>query len=136
MLRKNKIFITFFVILVVLIILNLFIKFMYLEKNEIKINLDVGDHIGFNIDNEELNFGTVTPGNHAIRNITLSSNRDFDVKVKIKVNKYKSWYSVSENDFVLNKGDNRTIVVRVDVPGDVNYGKYDAKLIMTFWKTI
>ena len=103
--RKNNIFLKIFLLIVVLIILGV-ILFLFLTKpldhKTIKTSFIVSDKMGFDLNKNELTFGSLKPGNTASRAIAIENL--FDKRVIITFNvegNIKDYLIVSENDFIL-----------------------------------
>lgn len=134
---KIKIISIALIIILIILSLNIIIKDRFVDKKEILMNLKVGNHVGFNTDNDAIYFGIIIPGNYGVRNMTLTSDYDFDVKVKMKVDsEYKDWYEVSDNNFILKKNGKKEIEILVNVPEGVEMKEYNSTLNVYFWKTI
>lgn len=134
---KLKVISLIIIVILLLLSLNFFIKDRLIDKKEVGINLNVGNHIGFNVDNNAIYFGTIIPGNYGSRNMTFVSDYDFDVKIKIKIDsEFKDWYEVSDNNFILKKNEEKEIIILVNVPLDAEMKEYNSTLNAYFWKTI
>lgn len=112
------------------------VYFSSAEVSEFDMHLIVGDVIGFNIDNDKLWFGIVPPGSEGVRHIDLSNNYDYPVKVKVSSHgELRPWIFVSENNFVLEPNETKSIDVIANVPSDLekDYSVYEGKLKVAFY---
>lgn len=137
--KKN----TLLIILLVIILLsgiflfsNLIDYLSVLEKKEIYASITVSDHYGFDVNGSALKFGAVPPGGgSASRNLDIKNNYDTKVKIRFYVNgNIGKFMEISENDFILKKGENKTINFVVVIPQGTGYGFYDGKVLIIIKK--
>ncbi|MEM1577642.1 MAG: hypothetical protein QXM27_01350 [Candidatus Pacearchaeota archaeon] len=134
----KKILIWFIIFLLIIILTELiwiYIKFLH-NTTAIRIydiKLKVGDYIGFNIENESINFGTIMPGGRGERYIEVTSNKDVKVEIYLKGDIAK-WIIVDKNDFILKKNTKENITFSVVIPKDAKIGNYTGKAIILFRK--
>ena len=95
-----------------------FFKVRYIEA--IPMDIKVSDHIGINIDADALHFGAVMETGCNNRFITVKHKYDYPMKVMISIiGELEAWTSIEENDFILNKNEEREIRFTVCPPEDV-----------------
>lgn len=133
--RLNKRNILIFAIIIVLLVFIIIQFYSYYKLKNIKeiktfeMKLEVSDHIGFNLENETLNFGTVIPSGSATRNIKIESDEPVFLNVNFKGN-LAEWVDVSENNFVFNGTKDLTFVVYA--PWYAEAGNYTGKAVLIF----
>jgi len=135
--KKNKFYSYFkWSILVVcsVIIIYFIISIIFSFKNvdsvqTLDVNLKIGDYVGFNLDQESLNFGTIPPGSGSFRAITLKSDKPLEVHVSFEGDTAK-WMNVSKNDFILDGVEDLSF--NIQVPNDVVLGDYTGKTVILF----
>jgi len=134
--QKNRISLSKFAILLILavaitvgimcIVYSYYVIYDYQEKN---MYLTVDNYVGFNAANDSIYFGTVPLEGSASRNIVLKHSYSKPLLVQLKPSSYLSKFvSVSDNNFILEPDINKTIIVNVYVPKNMDYGNYTGKL--------
>lgn len=123
----------FFVISIILFSASITFSAIVQEFKTLDIQLTVANHLGFNTDTDKLYMGTVFRGNTASRNV-LIENKEYEKSVaRLKVfGDLKDWITVSENNFVLKKGESKIVEVKVTVPENAQLRDYDSRLVLTF----
>lgn len=102
-----------------------------------KMSLIVGKTPGINADTDMIAFGRLPPTGSALRKIDLG-NKGSSKKVEIKASgNLSDWTTVSENNFVLEKNENKTIKIIAKVPSEAEHGNYFGTFRVNFFeKTI
>jgi len=95
------------------------------------MKLKVSDHIGFDLGEEELNFGTVVPSGVSSRSVDLKSDEPVKVMIVLE-GELAKWTIPQENNFVFN-GSKKLMFVAT-VPPDAKLGNYTGKAILIFKK--
>jgi len=117
------------IIAMIIILVNSYVKMSSIRV--IDVNFSISDYIGFNLDQESLNFGTTVPGGTATRVLELVSDRP--VKVHIVVNgEVEKWIYVSENDFILD--GKKEVGFAIKAPDETPMGNYTGKVTIFFMK--
>ena len=109
---------------------------LIVEAVEINMSVKVGDTFGLNADADALRFGKVMPGTQAERELLVSNNHQFPVRVSIQTSgDMGNWVRVSENDFLLEPygGKNVTFVVH---PAISEFGEYEGKAVVVMRRSI
>jgi len=107
------------------------------DYKELDVYVTVGDHLGFNIDTSDLFFGTIQPGASGKRSITLELDNCDKCKVNLKSSgSIKDWISISENNFIIKKGEKKSLDIFLNIPNNAQYGNYTGRLMIYFWKDI
>ncbi len=105
------------------------------DLQALPMHITVGDRMGFNTGTEALYFGTVIPPGSSTRYINVSHDERFPMKLKITTSgEMSEWMHVSENNFVVNPGQTKTIKVMAQIPKDVPLGNYTGTLYIDFKK--
>lgn len=99
-----------------------------LETETLKVSFTVGRSIGFNVDTDELNFGKVTPGGSATRNIIIENEYENPVKVRIFISKNIANFVFARNNYVVSPKATTKIPITLKVPGDMDFGNYTGKI--------
>jgi len=143
--KKRYLFIIFLVALVSIITTALiFYAIRYSEVRRIDMQITVGDLIGFNLDNNSLQFGTAMPGGSSSRSMIFNNNFEFPIKIEITFEPKRDiffffertktipneWISVSENNFILQPEQEKSIKFTISLPKDVKYGDYTSQALI------
>lgn len=123
----------FFVISIIFLTASLTLSTLVQEFKNLDIQLTVANHLGFNTDMDKLYLGTVPRGNTASRPV-LIENKEYEKSVvRLKVfGELKNWVTVSENNFILKKGESKTVKVEVNVPENAELKDYKSRLVIFF----
>jgi hypothetical protein len=114
-------------VLVFLSALCTYIILNFLSEQKIvdyKMQLTVGNHIGFDLNTSVITFGMVTPSSSAVRHLNLKNG---DQKNKFQILAFgdmASWIKLSENDFILQPYEKRTLNITAQVPENADLGNY------------
>ncbi len=120
------------ILIIVFFIISSILSYKKLEGIQtLDVNVKVGDHLGFNLDSDSLNFGTITPGGGSSRGLILESEKPLMVHISFE-GSISKWVVPSKNDFVLNGRDN--VSFSINVPPDANLGDYTGKVFIIFTK--
>ena len=99
------------------------------EVEEVSMSIAVGSRLGFDVGNSSLSFGTTVPGSLAQRNMSVKNDANHPSRLRLDAfGPIAGWVSVSENDYVLQAGENKTIGIQVKVPSDAGAGGYNGTL--------
>lgn len=123
----------FFIISIILFSASITFSAIVQEFKTLDIQLTVANHLGFNVDTDRLYMGTVFRGNTASRKV-LIENKEYEKSIaRLKVfGELKDWTTVSENNFILKKGESKIIEITVNVPENAQLKDYNSRLILTF----
>jgi len=101
------------------------------EIVEYDVDVEVGNKVGFNLDPDAIHFGTMPAGNKGLRHMRFNNNREIPVRVGLKTGgELRDWLVFSDNNFVLEKGDEKRVNITMYVPKDVSKTKYEGKLVV------
>lgn len=93
------------------------------------MRLKVGNYVGFNLDNDVLNFGTIIPTGASTRMVNISTEKPVRVEILLR-GKLAEWVNISHNNFILD--DQEEIAFNVYVPANASYGNYTGKAYILF----
>lgn len=132
----------FFLLLVFAVMISTFLTYLfynsYVIENIIMLDMmvKVNDHFGLNADGDAIKFGMVMPGTSSERSITVNNSAVYPLRVIILKSGYiADWVGVSENNFILEGGEDKGIVFEVFAPEDAAFGNYSGKTKIIFKRT-
>lgn len=131
--KKAIVILAFVAITSVIVTLSVYEYVTVVDVEELEMYLTVGEHVGFNVETSAIFFGTVPRRGSANRDIIISNSNGNPLKVNIKTfGKLSKWVYVSDNNFVLQPKENRTVRVTAVVPEDAKLGNYTGSLKIIF----
>ncbi len=102
---------------------------------EFDMDVYVGRITGFNVDTDAIHFGIVPPTGVSERKIKLKSGPFRSLVTIESYGDIAEWVGVSDNNFIMEPGGNKSITVHVIVPSDAAVPGYeDGKLRIVFKK--
>ncbi|MGB9708312.1 MAG: hypothetical protein ACPLXC_03260 [Candidatus Pacearchaeota archaeon] len=133
--KKKWVRIVLLMVIIALLTITLTELIFYYSKYVYKVKkvtvydmkMEVGNHVGFNLDAEELNFGTVPPGGGSKREVVITTDSPTLLKVMFE-GELADWVSVSENDFIFNGSKSLTFLAVS--PENTSLGFYKGKAII------
>ena len=135
--KENK----FYILVIVVFIISL-IFFMYswymnskivLEREEIDAIIEVTSIAGFAVTNESLVFGRLPPGTSSYKDIIITNDYDFPIRVEFKAKGDISDFLVYYDIVYLDIGEEKIIPIEtVKIPKGTPYGNYTGKMVITF----
>ena len=93
-----------------------------------KMQLIVGNHIGFDLNTSVITFGMVIPSGNAVRHLDLKNGEQKNKFQILAFGDLADWIKLSENDFVLQPYEKRTLNITAQVPEHANFGNYTGTL--------
>jgi len=111
-----------------------FAKEEILRVEVIPIDFKVDNYVGIVTDPDALHFGTIPPGNHGKRWISLKNDNTFPIRVTARFTGDAREYAWTKPEIVLAEGEARTISVSITVPADLPHGNYTGTAYFTFRK--
>ena len=137
-LKKNKLLLILLIVSFLLVIGSIvFYNLSFIEVKLLGIDFEVveGPKIGFNTDSDALHFGKISRGGTSRRSVIISNNYEFPVFASIKISGNVSPYAyVSENNFILNSGEEKVVLYYVAPKEDTPFGKYLGETRVMFTK--
>jgi len=105
------------------------------EVRKLPVKVIVMDRVGLGLQEDVLSFGGVSPGGTSRRQMIIASYHDEPLIVSIKFNGDVSrWVQVEENDFRLEKDEEKRIEFSVYIPLETKKGEYEGEVIVIFKK--
>jgi len=139
--RKSEIKKLLFVLLIIVIIFilaSLLTQYFLIKKVQtFDAFVTVADRIGFNLNvsEDKLYFGTAPPTASLSRTLVFDSSDPRPSKIIIKsYGKIKDWIIASENNFILESNENKTITITIVIPENAEFGDYSGKIKLVFKK--
>jgi hypothetical protein len=94
------------------------------DVHELDMDVYIGNELGFNVDTDAVHFGVTQPGSVGMRPIKVTAG-EFLSLVSIEASgEMSGWITISENDFILQPYENRSVQVYLQVPEDAEMGGY------------
>jgi len=134
---KDKNFINY--VLILLLVLLMAASYLgYSDNQEIQENkyyaeVEVGEIVGFDVNNSALIFGSILPKGSASRRITLENTYDFDIVVKFLAEGDISDFFFKEN-ILIRKGAVEKIGLNVLAPKGTEKGIYSGNISIVIYK--
>ncbi len=94
-----------------------------LEEREMGAYLIVSDHYGFDLGNDSLRFGMISPGGSSTRGVIIDNGYGQDIKVEI-IPKQGMERFIDPVESVVPEGQTKKIGVSAYAPLDTSYGNY------------
>src|SRR3989344_258342 len=102
-----------FIILIFIISVVLFCYYNFNGIQIYKYDIIVGNHIGFNLDNDMLHFGTVPKGENSKRSVVIRNTGEKS-KVRIKAfGEISDFIYASDNNFILLPEESKEITLYI-----------------------
>jgi len=107
------------------------------DVKELDMSLIVGEHIGFDAGTDKITFGMITRSGSCRRDIFLSNQKDYPLKVYVSLHgNFKEWVYLTDDFFILKPGEEKKISFTVSAPADAAYGNYTGKARFVFKRVI
>ena len=128
---KKTLWILFILSIFILIFnINLFNKIEpIIEFKEIEGNVIIGNSTGFNLDNKTLNFGKITPGTTASRQVEVVNIYGTDIVLRI-YGKGDMKDFVNFAEIKLKKDEKKKFDISISIPKDAKFGKYSGNIVI------
>ena len=103
------------------------------NRQVIKTSFIVSDKVGFDLNKNELTFGSIQPGGTSSRALTIQNNFNRDIIVTLNSEgNIKDYLTVSENDFVLRPNEQKNVTFTAFSYKNQSYGNYTGKINIIF----
>ncbi|MDD5177717.1 MAG: hypothetical protein PHT54_00315 [Candidatus Nanoarchaeia archaeon] len=113
----------------ILFMVVLYNYYIVLDVEEIPIEVNVNENLGFDLNTTYLTFGTIPPGNSGSRSIRITNQEYNKAYVNIKIKgTLKNWIYVNENNFKMEKDELKELEFKILVPENAEKGTYQSKL--------
>jgi len=138
--KKNKNIQIFFVILFLIIVITgffLYNNYFIVGIQKKMIQFEIGNKIAFNVDTDAIYLGRTYPGGGARRNVFIINSYDFPVIVSVKIKgNISTMTSISENDFIVKPGENKTLTYYAQSKTDMPLGIYNGETTIIFRRVL
>ena len=116
-----------FVVFIFVSIITLYVYTFYTIKGYTEYGVDyaIGDHIGFNLDEDAIHFGTVIPGMKATRKINISSYKAAWIDIYIEDLEH---VDIDEHSFFLDAGGSKEVKLSVMPVVGAEEGNHSGKM--------
>jgi len=129
--KRNKIPVIIIVLLALFFITLFFIRWNLVEERVIGSSFIFGERVGFDLNSSALTFGMIKTGSTSTRTIEIKNNKNQEVYVSIySKGEISDFLKVSDNDFSLSEGQNKTVSFSVTAKNDTEKKKYDGFVII------
>ena len=129
--KKTRQFLVYMCILFVfalLVTIFSYYTFHPLTRQEIPIQLSVGDYVGINLDTDALYFGTLRPDSQVERPLLFRADR-YPISVQLIIENIP-FVTAEESLFTLQKGESKAVRFFAQVDKDTEQKDYTGKLIV------
>jgi hypothetical protein len=132
-LTKEYMFLIIFAVIVLVIFLASLIykNITIYEVRTIPADINVAKHVGINLNNDSLHFGTTFPYGGSKRDMTISFHKDALVEIKT-FGEMKNWIYVSDNNFFLPANTEKELTFEVFVPSGTDERLYNGTVKIYF----
>jgi hypothetical protein len=131
---KNSLLNIFLLVIFITLGLILIVSFILLPNTQsVKTSFMVSEKVGFDLNKNELTFGSMQPGGSASRALTLENtfNREIIITLNAEGN-IKDYLIASENDFILKPNEKKNITITAFSYKNQSYGNYTGKINIIF----
>ena len=106
------------------------------DVKNIEMDVNVKKEFAFNLDADKLHFGSIPEGAEGFRSFILRNKRNYPLKVDIiKKGEIAGWIELSENSFVMDPLENKTIKASIYPPQGAGGGLRNGTLKLVFKKS-
>lgn len=137
--RNKKLYfaLLLFILSLIVFLFALYINSTFiLEKKEIPVNLKIGEQPAFNLSQTAFDFGTITPGSSASREIILENNNSFEIKYGFRAKGEIRKFLLFEKNIYLAPYEKKNIEINTIIPSNEEYGEYSGRIAATIKKSI
>jgi hypothetical protein len=108
---------------------TVFYSFYVIEGNiEKEMSLIIGENPGFDVGKEAITFGKITKEGSCRREIILSNKKNYPINIKVSTSgNISSFVFISDNDFILNPGEEKKLYFTAISHPEAEYGEYTGK---------
>ncbi len=107
-----------------------------LEVNEIDVKFEVSDRAAFDLNKSILTFGKISYGNVMVREINITNDYDFPIKINVLITENLQDFIFSESEYFLNSSESLLIPFTATIPKDTEFGNYTGKIKLEIRKRI
>ncbi len=135
--KNKKLIVVLFVVSLVFVIASMFLPFskpVDVKEFDVIFIVDSSITAGFDIGTDALRFGSLSPGNSAKRNVDITNNYDFPLKIKVLISENIVDLIRADSDITVESGKNITIPVTLAIPKNFSDGNYTGKIRFEMYK--
>ena len=133
--KKFAALITLLCFILILCGFILYNSYVSLDVQQLEIQFEVSDRMGFNVDTEALYFGKNYPGGVSRRETVLKNNYGFPVYISAKITGNVSGFvSVSDNNFILMPDETKSLTFYLKTGKETPRGEYMGEAKMCFYR--
>src|SRR3989344_463616 len=112
-----------------LVLASVFALFVSLHKVEIvPMSFVIDENGGFDLNTSALTFGKIPPGAYGERGLTIENDKWRPVFARVFVSEEIVSFMSFEDSFFISAGKNVSVIFRVDVPRDAEFGLREGKV--------
>lgn len=97
------------------------------EAMEIGMSMNVGNHVGFDVNTTLITFGTVPQGGNSVRDVVITNNDDYDKIAHFSAEGAIKDFIQLPPDTLVKANQNKTVNAKAVVPWGAKYGEYTGK---------
>lgn len=129
--ENNLLFLSVLIFIVILIIFMFALKltFFYIDKREFYTSLEISDKTGFDVNSSALIFGEVMPGSSSTKNLILTNNYNFPIKIETKVEGDIKRFLNFDKIIFADINETKKISISASVPFDDERKNYSGKVV-------
>jgi hypothetical protein len=132
----NIILIAILIIAIILLTITAIANSQVLRLIKINATLNVGDHVGINLDKDKLHFGTVLPGGYAERAIDIESDTAGYLYITTSEELSDKIFLAKDTLLEIEKDRNKTITFYAHPAREIASATYDEPINVYILKTI
>ncbi len=116
-----------------------FLSFVYtesrpLESQIVGASFFVSNHIGIDVDDQIVAFGSLTPGGSSTRQVLVQNEYSFPLFVKVIVSENLRGIVAYDDSFVLEVGEQRPLPFTLHIPPAYPFGEYSGTVRFIFYR--
>jgi len=137
--KRSRIFVVWLILAVSLIVLLVSLYFrpsIILDKKDIPIFLKIGNVTGIRVENESLDFGTITYESSAQKTINLENNYKFPVNIFFSCNGDVCDFLTYDSQVSLSPLEKKQAYFSTIVFSNQTYGNYSGKMQVVFKRAV
>lgn len=105
------------------------------ERRVLEASIFVAEHVGFDLNDSALTFGTTVPGQVQERAFFVHNFNDFSVVVRLFARgDLAEFLRLSNTSFVLSPGESEQVFASVFLPENVSYGFINGSVESVMWR--
>jgi len=106
------------------------------EWKELEMGVNVGDHVGFDVNKTALMFGSTLPDGMLAREFQIANTADYDKLAEFKVEGPIKGMATVVPNAIAKAGQSTNVTVRIKIPTNAEYGEYKGTLYVFLRRAI